>query len=109
MAHITTKRLTVVESKAGEQRKDIFIGFLGRDLVEKRGKSLCDENPVEDGLAAGEEIYFLEGAEGIFGESKIKGKFNGGMGIVCGRRDGGRGKRGRGRRVKDLGRSEVWG
>ena len=35
MAHITTKRLTVVESKAGEQRKDILVGFMGRDLVEK--------------------------------------------------------------------------
>ena len=68
-----------------------------------------DEDSVENGLAAGEEIYFLEGAEGIFSEGKIEGKVNGGMGIVCGRRDGGRGKRGRGGRVKDLGRGEVWG
>ena len=64
---------------------------------------------MEDGLAAGEEIYFLEGAEGIVCEDKIEGNVNRGMGIVWGGRDGGGRKRRRGRSVKDLGRCEVWG
>lgn len=46
-----------------------------------------DEDPVEDGLTPGEEINFLESAEGIVADGEVEGKVDGGMGIVGGSRE----------------------
>ncbi len=68
-----------------------------------------DEHPVEDGLAPGEEINFLEGAESVVADGEVEGKVDGGRGVVGGGRKGGRGKEGGGgRSVENLGGREVW-
>ena len=64
---------------------------------------MSDEHPVEDGLAPGEEINFLECAESVVADCEVEGKVYGGMGIVGSGREDGRGKEGGcGRGVENL-------
>jgi hypothetical protein len=64
---------TVIHGEATEEGKDILDGLLGGDILEVGGKSVCDEDAVESGLATGVEIYLLEGAEAVVVDGEVDG------------------------------------